>query len=67
METNQRQWVKISKAGGQAPFSVSTIYKMHHRRENLHLFSKVGGSVFVNIPGLWALIDEGAEEKRNVA
>lgn len=61
MEKNQeRQWVKISRAKGLQPFSTSTLYKLLHRREHLNLFSKVGGSVFVDVNGLHRLIDENA-------
>jgi hypothetical protein len=59
-ENQDRQWVKISKAKGLQPFSVSTLYKLHHRREHLNLFSKVGGSVFVDVNGLHGLIDANA-------
>ncbi|MFZ2631534.1 MAG: hypothetical protein WA081_09830 [Desulfosalsimonadaceae bacterium] len=63
MGKNQdRQWVKISKAKDLAPFSVSTLYKLHHRREHSNLFSKVGGTVFVDVKGLHGLIDQNAGE-----
>lgn len=59
-ENKERQWVKISQAKGRTPFSISTLYKLHHRREHLHLFSKVGGSVFVDVNGMHGLIDKNA-------
>jgi hypothetical protein len=59
-ENQEREWVKISKAKDLAPFSISTLYKLHHRREHANLFSKVGGSVFVDVKGLKGLIDANA-------
>ncbi|MDA3897336.1 MAG: hypothetical protein PF482_14465 [Desulfobacteraceae bacterium] len=59
-EIKERQWVKISQAKGLQPFSTSTLYKLHHRREHMNLFSKVGGSVFVDIKGVHGLIDQNA-------
>ena len=42
--------VKISK---------SLLYKWHHRRENTHLFTKVGGCLFVDLAALDALFEAG--------
>ena len=54
-----RQWVRVSQAGGLQPFSVSLLYKWNHRKENQHLFSKVGKSLFVDVAGVNRMIDAG--------
>ena len=59
-ENQERQWVKISKSKGLSLFSISTIYKMHSHRKHMNLFSRVGGSVFVDVNGLNGLIDKNA-------
>jgi len=59
MEKRQSsKWVKISKADDM-PVSKSLLYKWHHRREHMQIFSKIGGSVFVDTDGLFELIESG--------
>jgi hypothetical protein len=42
------RWVRVAEADN-LPFSKSLIYKWHHKGENLHLFSKVGGCLFIDM------------------
>ncbi len=60
-KTDLSRWVKISKADG-LPISKSLLYKWHHRREHMQIFSKLGGGVFVDTDGLFELIESGRPE-----
>ena len=55
-DCNLNRWVKISKADG-LPVSKSLLYKWRHRKENLQIFSKIGGGVFVDVEALEKLLE----------
>jgi hypothetical protein len=55
------RWVRVAEADN-LPFSKSLIYKWHHKGENLHLFSKVGGCLFIDMNAMDALFEAGRRE-----
>jgi hypothetical protein len=65
MENQTSQWVKVSKAAAMLPISTSLVYKWKHRGEHKNLFSKVGGSLFIDVAGVQRLIDSARLDAAN--
>ena len=57
------QWVRVADVKN-IPFSKSLIYKWHHKQENMHLFSKVGGCLFIDVDGIDGLFEAGRQARR---
>ena len=55
---SRRRWVRVADVK-DVPFSKSLIYKWHHKKENMQLFTKVGGCLFIDLNELDALFEAG--------
>ncbi len=56
----EKKLIRVSQANeNNLPFRSSTLYGWMHRKKHLHIFRKIGKSLFVDLNELEKLIDSG--------